>query len=441
MKSTLRELIAEFHEGTLPALFKRQVPSLSLPKSLRKAIVYIGMRRAGKTYKLYEHMQEALDAGLPKTKLLYLNFEDDRLQQFTSQDFQLLLEAYFELYPEYLEAEDLIFYFDEIQNIPHWEQFIRRLLDKEKMQIFITGSSATLLSKEIASSLRGRCLSAEIFPLNFSEYLHYKGITHTKTLSPKIQLILKHEAMHYLRAGGFPETLELPPNLHQRMIQSYVNATVFRDVIERYQLNNPHIIKLFLIHCLQNIAAPLSITKVFNTLKSRGETLARARLYEYLTCFEDAYLLHTVPIYDLSTRKRQVNPSKIYCSDNGILMAYTIKPHMEQAACLENAVFLSLRQRDYDSIFYYKTQTGKEIDFITQTHQGEHALFQVCVALDNESTRKREIQAILEAANELKLNKAMIITMDTEEKLSENNIDIQLIPFWRFASSAYIPSN
>jgi predicted AAA+ superfamily ATPase len=147
--------------------------------------------------------------------------------------------------------------------------------------------------------------------------------------------------------------------LHTQLIQSYINSAVFRDVIDRHQIKNSHIVKIFLIHCLQNIASPLSVTKVYNTFKSLGEELTRSHLYEYLEHFQDAYLICTVPIFDFSTRKRQVNPSKIYCVDSGIISGYSMKPGTEASTCLENAVYVHLRQTYGENLFYHKTAKGE----------------------------------------------------------------------------------
>jgi len=267
MKDVIKNIILEFHKDSLPPLFERRLEIPILPPEVRKAMVFVGMRRVGKTYLMYKHMQGLISSGLNKEKLLYINFEDDRLANFTANDFQTILEVYFEIYPNYTKNNDLHFYFDEIQNINGWEKFIRRLLDKEKMGIFITGSSAKLLSKEIATSLRGRCLKTEVFPFSFLEYLNYHKVYELKNITSKEISVIKYYCQKYLRLGGFPETLSLSDKLHHEIIQSYVNAAVFRDVIDRYELSNPHIIKLFLIQCLQNISSPLSITKVYKTIK------------------------------------------------------------------------------------------------------------------------------------------------------------------------------
>ncbi|MBS0358115.1 MAG: ATP-binding protein [Proteobacteria bacterium] len=437
MKEILRDIILEFHREALPELIKRSLGIPALPKDIRKAYVFIGMRRTGKTYLMFQHMADQIAAGLDKTNLLYVNFEDDRLENFQLEDFQTLLDVYFKLYPQLLYSDKLSFYFDEIQNIPGWEKFIRRLLDKEKMSIFITGSSAKLLSKEIATSLRGRSLPQEVFPLGFNEYLMHYGvdISKPKMLTRKEYSVIKHHCANYLLYGGFPEILSLPITLHYQTLQSYIHAAVFRDVIERHNIATPYIVKLFLTHCLQNIAAPLSVTKIHQTLKSRGETLTRNNLYDYLSYFEDAYLICPVPLFDFSTPKRRVNPSKIYCVDHGIIRAYSIRKQMEYSACLENAVYIHLRKQEYENIFYYKTGSGKEVDFIAQRINGSIDCFQVCLSLNDEKTKQREISVLVEASNELKIYQAYIITEDHEEIIEVKNLKITCIPYWKFALS------
>lgn len=432
MREIIQELISEFYKEELPTIIERKVEIPELPRGIRKALVFIGMRRVGKTYLMYQHMHNLLAKGLEKHKLLYINFEDDRLSLFSAAEFQTLMEVYFQMFPENSDGKNVVFYFDEIQNILGWEKFIRRLIDKEKMSILITGSSAKALSREIATSLRGRCLEQEVFPLSFIEYLAYFQIRNYKHLTSKEKVIIKHYCSRYLRRGGFPETLEESEGLQNRTIQSYVNSAVFRDVIDRHRLNNPHIVKLFLIHCLQNIAAPLSVTKVYKAFKSRGETLSRSHLYAYLDYFEDAYLIFSVEIYELSTRKRQVNPAKIYCADMGIIYTYSMKPNMEKSSSLENAVYLQLRRLNYGEIFYYKTQTGKEIDFIIQCENGELELIQVCFDITDSQTKTREVKAIVEAAEETGLKKGIIITFDSAAKLNQGEIKIDIVPFWQW---------
>ncbi len=434
MKTIFKELLLEFQESSIPEIIQRLIDIPDIPKEVRKAQVFIGMRRVGKTYLMYQHMHKMLKSGLSKEKMLYINFEDDRLIGFKVQDFQIILDVYYEYFPNNISSDDVIFYFDEIQNIDGWDKFIRRLIDKEKIRIFITGSSAKMLSKEIATSLRGRCFIQEVFPLSFVEYLNYLNVNPVDHLTGKKQSILKHHCQVYLRNGGFPETLSLGDSLRYQTVQSYINTAVFRDVIDRHEISQPHMVKLFLLHCLQNIASSLSITKIYKTLKSRGETLSRGSLYAYLDYFEDAYLLYKVPLFDFSTRKRQVNPSKIYCTDSAVIMAYSMKPEMEYGTCLENAVFLYLRKQNNENIFYYKTQSGKEVNFVTQALNGKIALYQVSLDLQDEKTKQREISALIEASKELGLKNASVITIDDSDTIEIDDLTIEVIPYWAWAS-------
>lgn len=431
MKALLKQIITDFHSESIPELMARRAiewPSFS--ENIRKAHVFIGMRRSGKTYLMYQHMHQLLNTGIEKEKLLYINFEDDRLMQFSVENFQDLLEAYFDLYPQYLHRTDIVFYFDEIHNIEHWDKFIRRLLDKEKMQLYITGSSAKMLSKEIATSLRGRCWTTEVFPLSFSEYLAYQQVKYHSPSSQELSKI-RHYGKHYLQYGGFPESLNLSKTEHHLLLQEYINTAVYRDVIERHQISNIHIVRLLMTHCLQHLASSLSITKVYNDFKSQRHSLTKNSLYEYIEHFKDAYLLFSAPIYTLSLRKRQVNPIKIYGVDPGLIEAFSMKPSMAIGISLENAVFMALR-RQTSQIYYYKTVNSREVDFLIAHEDGTVSLYQVTLYLEaQKSTYDREVKALLEASKELSVRHLFIITLEEEKQIIEPSCTIEVIPYWR----------
>jgi len=431
MKETIKQLIHEFQEWEIPKPFARQIVIPDLPLKLRKAQVFVGMRRTGKTWLMYQQMWSLLGQGWKKSQLLYLNFEDDRLAQFTHNDFQSILDAYYETNPA-TNGRETAFFFDEIHVIEGWEKFIRRLVDQEKMQIYITGSSARMLSREIATNLRGRSWSQEVFPFNFSEFASFNGIQTDSKLTSKTSAHLRNLAQKYLLLGGFPETLFLPHDYHSALLQNYINTVVYRDVLERYNISNVHAVKTFLLYCLKQLAAPFSITKLYQSLKSQGIAIGKNSLFEYLEYFEDAYALFAVPIYHFSEKVRQVNPKKLYSIDPGIICAYSIKQSFERAAQLENAVFIALRHI-YKEIYYYKTENNKEIDFIAIARNGERFCYQVCWDMSDEKTRKRELAAIIEAAAELGLKEATIITEDYQELTTESDITISCIPYWKWA--------
>ncbi len=402
-------------------------------EGVRKAWVLMGMRRSGKTWALYHEMRLRQAEGMAREKNLYLNFEDDRLSGFVLEDFQSILDVYFDLYPEYVESKDLFFCFDEIQIIPGWEKFIRRLIDTESCQVCVTGSSANMLSQELGTVLGGRAWSQEVFPFSFAEFLRFKGENISNVIEARREPRIKSFAQEYRLYGGFPEAVAEPKELHPALIQGYMDAVVLRDVIQRYQISHVNGVQKFLIRVLRQLAAPLSVTKIYNELKSQGIAVGKNSLFEYLKYFEDAYALLAVPFFSLSERVRQVNPKKIYAIDSGVITAYSIKPDFEKAARLENAVFIHLR-RTFKNICYYKTKkSGKEIDFVVTTPIGDLFLVQVCLTMDDPSTRERELTALYEACVEFDLKEAMIVTEDTQEEVRYKDLVIQCIPFWVWA--------
>ena len=393
----------------------------------------MGMRRSGKTWAAYQQIHLRQNQGLAKNTNLYINFEDDRLSGFEISHFQTILDIYFELYPQNIDNKDLFFCFDEIHVVAGWEKFIRRLIDTEKMQICVTGSAGDTFSKELGTTLGGRAWPQEGFPFSFSEFLRFHGIELNITMSPKTQARVRHLATEYLLYGGFPEVVLGPKELHATLIQGYMDAVVLRDIVKRYAISNANIIQKFLVLILRQLAAPLSITKVYNTLKSIGLAVGKNSLFEYFQYFEDAYAILSIPFFSLSEKVRQVNPKKVYAVDPGVITAYSVKNDFEKSARLENAVFMHLR-RTFSNICYYKTkQRKKEIDFIVTKPNGDLILLQACVKMDDLKTRERELSALCEACSEFGLNHGIIVTEDHEEEIDREGVIIQCIPFWKWA--------
>lgn len=452
MKELFKQLIIDFHKTTLP---KPSYRSLNLPKlspSIRKALVFVGMRRSGKTWALYQQMQSLLEQGEKIEQILYLNFEDDRLSMITTNDLQKILDAYFELYPQYINQPNVYFFFDEIQEIPSWEKFIRRLLDTENMKIYITGSSAKMLSKEIASALRGRTIVREIFPFSFIEYLHYffnNSLNLQQPLATKKQQLIKHHLQHFLRWGGFPEVLVYTSsfmkteavqdgmlnNQLRELLQGYINSVIQRDIIDRYKLKNSLLVKELCIRCLKNGAKLFTVNKNYNDFKSQGHKVSKQSIYALMNYFEDAYCIFNIPAYNFSARKTANIGKKIYPIDQGLVTAYTIKEEFEASTRLETATFSNLR-RQYQEVFYYKTKKNKEVDFLIFDKNGEPVLYQVSLDLSNKTTLEREVIALKEAMSELKLKTAFIITMDDEQEIKISEGKIQCIPIWKFLLQA-----
>lgn len=428
MKELFRELILEFERFVLPEGVYRSLEIPELPPQVRKAITLIGMRRSGKTWALYQHIKHLILNGVSRDQIVYINFEDERLNGVSSQDLKFILDAYYELYPKNIEVKNLYFFFDEIQVVSDWEKFIRRLIDTQQFNIFLTGSSAKLLSKEIATELRGRSLTLEVFPLSFVEYLHYQKVkVDLKRTTTKEKALLVHHTRNFLRWGGFPETLGASEWVHREILQSYVNVVIYRDIVERHHISNVTLLEKWINHCLQNVSAPLSINKAYNHFKSLGLQVSKNSLYEWLEYIEDAYCLFGVGCYNLSERKSSLRPKKIYPVDVGLMMAYAVHPEMKIGSALESTVFRFLREK-WDQIHYFSTEQGWEVDFFTQKNEGKLALFQVTLSLKDEETREREFRALEQGMLELGLSEGTIVTLDEEEDLGA----IQVVPIWKF---------
>jgi uncharacterized protein len=431
MQSVFERLIVDFHASPLPQPRPRELKFPAFPSRIRKATVLIGMRRSGKTWALYERMQTLLRDGLDRKKILYINFEDDRLSSMGTDDFQALLDAYFSLYPQHADRGDLHFFFDEIHEVAGWERFIRRLLDQERMQIYITGSSAKMLGKEIASALRGRTYVLEVFPFSFREFLAYHDLAFASPLSSKAFAGLSHHAREYLRTGGFPEVLALPEDLHRTLLQGYMDVVIHRDIEERHNVGHPLVLRDLLRHCLQNAASSMSILKLYQRFKSLGRSISKDSLYAYMDYFQDAYCLFMVSAYSHSLHQRNLLPKKIYPADPGLITAYTIKPETEESSRLENAVFCELR-RQTEEIFYYRTKEGGEVDFIALFPNGGKALYQVCVSLSNEETFQRETRSLLSALKETRLSTAIVITLNEEKEIRLAGRRVRCVPISRW---------
>jgi uncharacterized protein len=433
MDSLIESLIGDFHERPLPRLTTRLT---SLPALPGKIDAVIGMRRSGKTFFLYQQMLRLLDQGVPKEALLYINFDDDRLRRMTIDTLGRVTDVYYRLFPAFKERR-CHFYFDEIQNIDGWESYVRRLLDTEDAQITLTGSSSKLLSVELATALRGRSLSTEIFPFSFLESLSHAGIpAPTKgAVGSRLHARLAHHLRDYLDAGGFPEVQGLDEHLRTRVLQEYVDMVIFKDIVERYSVRNVLPLRILTHKLLAEPSVRLSLNKFYNDLKSQGISCTKNTLYEHLAQLVDAYLISAIPIHSRSERVRRVNPKKVYPIDPGLACAYRATGAPDIGRRLEAFVFGHLR-RSTRNIEYYHTGSNFEVDFITTADGQSPALVQVAASLDRPDTRKRELRALEEAMYEVGVESATIVTIDTQESIDTDNGVIEVIPAWRFACAS-----
>ncbi|MEJ2745953.1 MAG: ATP-binding protein, partial [bacterium] len=407
MKNTIELLIDDFHERALPELLPREA---SVPRMKGKANVIIGMRRSGKTWFCYQQMKELLERGVEKEGLLYIDFEDERLLPFSTADFQSVLEVYYRKFPLFKNRQCHLF-LDEVQRIDGWDKFIRRVLDTERLSVFVTGSSSRLLSAEIATSLRGRSLTTEIFPLSFKEFVCFNEPDFRwGRLDSKTRALLQNLAGKYMEVGGFPEVQAVSDELRHQVLQNYVDVVILRDVIERYSVGNTVALRALIRHIMSAPATRFSVSKFYNALRSRGIACTKNSLYDYLGYLADAYLIYEAPIHSRSEKARQVNPRKIYVIDQGLLKAMSFYMTEDRGALLENVVYMHLRRSGLKPD-YYVSKDGLETDFILPRGKtNDSRIIQVCWDIADPLTREREIKALLSAMGELNEKRGTLIT-------------------------------
>lgn len=427
MKAILSQLISDFHERKLPEMTARRT---ALPQLPGKATTVTGMRRTGKTWFCFQRMRELLAQGVGHDRLLYINFEDDRLLDFAARDFQAILDVYYSRFPHNRDG-NCFFFFDEIQRIAQWESFIRRLLDTEQVQIVLTGSSSKLLSSEIATSLRGRSLSTEIFPFSFIEFLQYHRIFDTPpvSFSNRTCSLLRKAMGDYLGIGGFPEVQDLDSNMRTEVLQGYIDAVLLKDVVERHRVGSVLPLKHLVRQVLAAPGTVFSVNKFHRALQSMGIACAKNNLYEYLEYLMDAYLLFRVPLHTRSERQRQVVPPKVYAVDTGLLQAMTFRHSSDSGPLLETLVYLHLRRGGYE-LEFVRTTDGYEVDFLARHPiSGEVKLLQVCYDLNSGTALERELRGLNAGRSELHIENASIISWDDEKTLSGG---VEVIPVWKF---------
>lgn len=406
MKEIIKKIILENQDLNV----KNKPRDFKFLIKTNKIISLIGPRRVGKSYLLFNEMSELKKKGF-KSNILYINFDDERLLPLSVKDLDLIIESYFELFPENLNSQIFVF-FDEIQNIIHWELFVRRLYDKNNLKIYVTGSSSKLLSKEIATSLRGRTLSFNIFPLSFKEYLEFNDIKLDSNFKYSSQrFLLKKEFKNYLKYGGFPEIIF--EELKFKTLQSYLDLTIYKDLIQRYSIRNLTLLKYLIKFLLSNISKEFSINSYYNKIKQELN-ISRETITEYNSYLEDINLIQFLNKFDSSIKKQHSNQKKVYSIDTGFVNANGFKFSEDIGRLYENLVFIELKRNEKE-IYFHKLK--KECDFLIKEDLKIIQAIQVTVSIKNEITRKRELEGLIEAMKTYNLNTGLILTQDEEDEL------------------------
>ena len=414
-------IIKDWEKKEFPHIFDRQ---LDIPSDLEinRAFSLIGPRRAGKTFEML-FIAKRISEKYGKDKTFYINFERPDLGTLDSSDLVRMLKAYYELFPENYGKKIWLF-LDEIQNVSGWEKFVRTCLD-DGIKVFISGSSSKLLTKEIATSMGGRNISYNVFPLSFREFLIFKNFVQKKVYSSSENSILLNYFEEYLDFGGYPESV-LFPEQRDKIIKDTFDTAIFRDVLERHKIRNSSLMKN-LIRALLS-AKEFSVNKFYNYLKSQQIESSKDALYKYLGYLEDAFFVFSLNKFSLSYKKAEQSLPKIYFIDNGLLRINGIE---DKGRLLENLVFIELLRREKD-IAYYQTPTKNEVDFLIKKGKKIEQLIQVCYNASNFETEDRELRSLVLASKEFKCNNLLVLTKQEEKEIKFQDKKIKFVPVWKW---------
>jgi len=423
-KEALKYVLTENTARKFPATVPR---ALELPLNTTKITTLVGIRRSGKTYILYDTMRRLEAGGVDRRQMIFLNFEDDRLLPIKSRELDLILSAHAELYPEFADRRKF-FFFDEIQNAPRWESFVRRLHDTQDAQIFLTGSSSHLLARELATSLRGRTVSYEVFPLSFAEFMRFRRLQH-EPYSASSDSRIAAALNEYLAIGGLPEVVLADPDLRPRILKEYVDLVFYKDLVERYKVANPALLRQLLKQCLGQPASLLKPHKVYKDFRSQGYELSKDTLYRYLHYLEESYIVFLLPVAERSIRKRAMNPKKLHGVDWALGYPLVPEPFINAGHKLETAVYLHWR-RQREDLGYVGGE--REIDLVVNLEQPE-LLVNVAAHIDRPEVYEREIGGLEWAAGQMPRAKRILVVQEIPARDMPKGIEV--IEAWRYLLS------
>lgn len=416
----IRTLLIEQREEILGkdlGVEREKLARVSKYKDTPFPVVISGLRRAGKStllaqlaYKFY-----------PESDYFYVNFEDERFLTFTVSDFTKLHELLIEVF-----GNHKIFLLDEIQNVEGWEQFVNRMINSG-YKFYITGSNASLLSKELGTKLTGRYIPVELFPFSWEEYLTFNKISvpDLSRLTTVERGGLKNALSDYLKKGGIPQSLQYPElPIHKTLYDDILN----RDIGARYKLPDTKPLRELTFYLLSNIASLVS----YNKLKELLQLGSVNTVSSYIDYLEASWLLFVVNRYAYSVKKQQIANKKVYCIDTGLVKSVAFSFSEDRGKFLENMVFLKLRRLYNEDIYYYKTDKEHEVDFYLSK---KRTFIQVSQSIVNPTTRQREVQALVEAMEEIEESTGMIITEDEKEMLELEGKTITVLPVYEWLFS------
>ncbi|MCR5696386.1 MAG: ATP-binding protein [Marinilabiliaceae bacterium] len=411
-KELIESIIAEGYEY-IP---KIDIVQRSIELEEAGNYVFVGVRQAGKSYTLYRQMQALLQKGVPLENLVYINFDDERLHGMKADQLDLIVQANYSMHDT-----KPIFFFDEIQNVEGWESFARRLAN-QKYQVYITGSNAKMLSRDIQTILGGRYLDVWVYPYGFDEFLRANQIElGSRWMYGQKRGEVERAFREYMLWGGFPELIRFKEK--RTWLNSLYNRIFFNDLIVRNKIKNEEALRLTLRKLADNICQPVSYNRICNLIKAIGVSCGTATIIEYVGHFKDACLIFSLQNFASRFVERETT-KKFYFVDNGLLNLFLTE---NNAALLENVCAIALYKRFGRELYYY--QHNIEVDFYIPE---ENMAIQVSYSLSDEKTKKRETDALVKLNKIHPLQKAIMLTMSEETTLKVGDIDIAVIPVWKW---------
>jgi uncharacterized protein len=419
-KEQFKYLIKEFHSSGLPEFIGRD---MQLPRA-KKVMVVGGVRRSGKTFYFYQIMK-GLSKAVPRELMIYINFDDDRLAPLSLPDLGELMEAYYELYPGN-KGKQVHLFLDEVQSVPGWELFARRVYEREGAAVYVTGSSALLSKGEIATQLRGRTLYRTMFPFSFREFLRLKGVeVGIDVQYSQERFAVKSLLGEYLEKGGFPEAIGAEKALWRETLETYYEMSLYKDIVEKHGVRNPALLRAIAKFLLANVSSQFSINGYYKSIKG-SMPVGKETVMEYLSYLEESGMVFLSPMFDYSLKVQQANPKKAYCIDNGLRNAVSFMFSADLGRLAENMAFVELKRRGNET-YYWKGRN--EVDLVVKDRDGSIEAINVTYTDDIGS---RELKGLLEFKKTFpKAKNLTILTRDTEK--SEEGV--QYVPLWKWLLS------
>ncbi|MGQ5425469.1 ATP-binding protein [Thermophilibacter sp. ZX-H3] len=444
------QLVAEYLAYELPTYVRRRDALGELPAPARRNIIttLIGVRRCGKTFRLFQLMDDLARSGVPRELMLYFPFDDDRLGELDELTASRVLDAYYALVPA--AAQGCYLFFDEIQDIPNWASFARRVAEQNDVTLVLTGSSSKLLSLDIPTRLRGRSLATEVWPLDFAEFCSFHGwdaLPSGQIFTTRDAAALSQAFLSYLDIGGFPAVQGMTPIDRVRLLQAYADEIVTKDVLERFGNASFRAGRRLALAALRSTGLKFSVNKQVNAMRSAGVSISSESAYALLDDFQDAHLAFKLADYSRSIADNPKAAYKLYSVDQGLSLAVAPASHVDLGQRLETAVFMGLKRRhagDRDRVIArYSSPACPEVDFVVGDAllAAEYELVQV--AVESGATRpgeggarstkyRSEVGNLERAMAETNLSTSTLVTLDEEDEVSTPGGTVRVVPAWKW---------